>query len=221
VLKSEWLLIVGVVADEKHFSHVQEMSWDSSPLIYRPLSEDPPTQVNVMVRGAGEAGRIGETVRSQIASIDPNVPVFDIETLDHFLTRFTAYPEFRAVLLGGFAGLALLLSAVGLYGVLSQLVEQRTQEIGVRVALGAQQSQVLKLVLRSGMVLTGLGICLGLLASGGLTRFLASLLYGVGSTDLWTFGSVCLVLLAAAFAAMYIPARRATKVEPLKALRYE
>lgn len=219
--KTESLLIVGVVRDEKHFNRVNEMSWVASPLIYRPLQQDPPAQVHVIVRGTGDGNATGALVQRQLAALDPAVPVFYMETLQHFMSQFTAYPQFRAVLLGGFAGLALLLAVVGLYGVLSQLVEQRTQEIGVRVALGAQRSDVLTLVIRRGMILTGIGISSGLFLAIVVTRFLSSLLYGVGSTDLLTFGSVSLVLTAAAFAAMYLPARRAAKVDPVKALKSE
>jgi putative ABC transport system permease protein len=219
--RTDWLLVVGVVADEKHFSHSQEMSWVSSPLIYRPLAQDPPAQLYVMTRGTGQRGVSGDAVRRELAAIDPNVPVFDVETLPHFLLHFTSYPKFRAVLLSAFAGLALLFSVVGLYGVLSQLVEQRTQEIGVRVALGAQQSQVLQLILRDGLRLIGFGLSLGLFASWAFTRFLATLLYGVGTTDSLTFGAVFLLLLAASVLAIYLPARRATRLEPVQALRYE
>jgi len=217
--KTELLTIVGIVRDEKHFNRTQEMSWIASPLIYRPLRQDPQAQVHVLVRGAGDANKIGAIVQKQLAVLDPAVPVFYMETLQHFLSQFTAYPVFRAVLLGGFAGLALLLAVVGVYGVLSQLVEARTQEIGVRVALGAQPADVLTLVLRSGMVLTGAGICCGLFVSWIVTRFLSSLLYGIGTTDLPTFAAVSLVLAIAAFAAMYLPARRAAKTDPIKALR--
>ncbi len=219
--KTESLRVVGVVRDEKHFSNMQEMSFVASPLIYRPLRQDAPTQVFVLIRGAGNASRLEAVVQKELAGLDPAVPVYDVDTLQHFVFHFTAYPQFRAVLLGGFAGLALLLAVVGLYGVLSQFVEQRTQEIGLRVALGAQPGDVLTMILRGGMLLTGAGIALGLLAAWALTRFLSSLLYGVGSTDLLTFAGVSLVLAAAASVAMYVPARRAAKVNPIKALRHE
>lgn len=218
---TESLLIVGVVRNEKHYDRIREMSWISSPMIYRSVWQEPPTEVHVLVSGVGDANRLGAMVQKELAALDATVPVFYLETLDHFLNHFTAYPKFRAVLLGGFAGLALLLAVVGLYGVLSELVDQRTTEIGVRVALGAQHSDVLKLVLRGGMLLTGAGICLGIFTAWGLTRFLSSLLYGVGSTDLPTFATVSAVLAAAALSAMYLPARRAVKTNPNKALRYE
>lgn len=220
-LKTEWLQVVGVVRNEKHYNTVREMSWITSPLIYRPLAQDPPAQIHVLVHAARDAGATGSVVQRQLAELDPAVPVFGVQTLEHFLSQFTLYPQFRAALLGGFAGLALLLAVVGLYSVLSQLVEQRTQEIGVRVALGAQRNDVLRLVLRRGMLLTGIGLSLGLFSAWAVTRFLASLLYGVESTDPVTFAAVSLVILAAAFAAMYVPARRAAKLDPIKALRNE
>lgn len=219
--KTETLVVIGVVGDEKHFSHAQEMSWVASPLIYRSFWQDPPPQIQVLVSGAGDGNRIGALVQKQLASLDPTVPIFRVETLQHFMSHFTAYPRFRAVVLGGFAGLALLLAVIGIYGVLSQLVEQRTQEIGVRVALGAQRSDVVSLVLRSGMLVTGVGICIGLFVAWALTRFLSSLLYGVGATDVLTFAEVSAILAAAAFAAMYLPAKRAAKTDPIKALRHE
>jgi putative ABC transport system permease protein len=149
------------------------------------------------------------------------VPVTNIDTVQHMVSRQLAYPQFRAVLFGAFAVLALVLAVVGLYGVIAQLVEQRTHEIGVRMALGAQQSDVMKMVIGEGLTLALLGVGLGLMAAAGLARFIAALLYGVGATDVVTMAGGSAVLIAAAFLATYVPARRATRVEPVVALRYE
>jgi ABC-type antimicrobial peptide transport system permease subunit len=132
-----------------------------------------------------------------------------------------AQPKFNALLLGLFAGLALLLTAIGLYGVMAYSVIQRAQEIGIRIALGAQTGDVLKMVLRHGLKLTTLGLSIGLVAAYALTRFMQSLLFGVRATDPLTFAAIALLLTAVALAACWIPARRATKVDPMVALRHE
>jgi putative ABC transport system permease protein len=156
-----------------------------------------------------------------VADTDPGVVVGDIQTAQRLIGQYVRYPRFRAVLLGAFAGLALALAVVGLYGVLSQLVAQRTQEIGIRMALGARKEDVLTLVVKEGMLLTCLGVTLGLLIAWWLTRFLASLLFGVGAQDPATLCVVSLALLAAAFLATYLPARRAATIDPMIALRHE
>ena len=149
------------------------------------------------------------------------MPVGEIQTMDERLSRVLAYARFRASILGAFAGLALLLAAVGLYGVLSQLTAQRTQEFGVRMALGAQRRDVLTLVVKEALALTAAGLAIGLLCALVLTRFLSSLLYGMQYTDPLTLAAVSLLLIAVASIATAIPARRAAKVDPMVALRYE
>jgi putative ABC transport system permease protein len=175
----------------------------------------------LILRTAVPQARIGSAVQQRLSAIDPNVPVTNIDTVQHALAKNLAYPQFRAVLFGAFAALALVLAVVGLYGVISQLVAQRTHEIGVRMALGAQQSDVLKMVVREGLMLALIGVVLGLIAAWWLARFIAALLYGVGSTDVLTMAGGSAVLIAAAFFATYLPARKATKVDPTVALRYE
>jgi ABC-type antimicrobial peptide transport system permease subunit len=177
--------------------------------------------VSLLLRTRTSTSTIGAAIQRQVESVDPTVVLGDIDTVQHLLSRDLAYPRFRAALLGLFAGLALLLSVVGLYGVLSNLVGQRTQEIGVRMALGARSVDVLALVVREGMLLAALGVTIGLVTASWLTRFLATLLFGVGSQDLPTLCAVSLVLLAAAFLATYVPARRAAGVDPMVALRDE
>jgi putative ABC transport system permease protein len=213
-----WLTIVGVVATEKRSTPYQEMTWANSLIVYHPLDQKAPfNDVSVLLRTRAEAA----VIQRQVAQVDPAVVAGNIQTMELLVSRYVAYPRFRAVLLGVFAAMALLLAAVGLYGVLSQLVAQRTQEIGVRMALGARGRDVLALVLKDGMLLAGAGVLLGLLAASWLTRFLASLLFGVPGRDPVTLSAVSLVLLAAAFLATYLPARRASSIEPIVALRHE
>ena len=216
-----WLTIVGVVANEKDRNFFHEMAWEEIPLVFRPVAQDPPFHGSLVARTAGDPLRLGSALQKQISELDRSVPVGEVETLNERLSRILAYPRFRASILGIFAGLALLLAGVGLYGVLSQWIAQRTQEFGIRMALGAQKRDVLTLVLRQGMAWTGAGLAAGLAAALCLTRFLSSLLYGVKATDPWTLASVSLLLLFVALGAIYLPARRAAKVDPMVTLRYE
>lgn len=220
--KSPWLTVVGVVGNEKHTNVNQEMNWMEGPDVYRPYQQEAKSAATLMIlTGGGDPLAVVPSVQRKVASLDSAVPVSGIETMDERASKFLAYPRFRAALLGIFAGLALLLAAVGLYGVIAQSVVQRTQEIGVRMALGAQKSDVLSLVLRQGMLLVVFGLSAGLLSALALGRYLSSLLYGVKPTDPLALGAVCLTLIAAAFLAIYIPARRAARVDPMVALRYE
>ena len=174
---------------------------------------------NVVIRTADPG--VTAAVRREIQAIDPNQPIANIRTMEQWLGLAVAAPRYRTTLLALFAALALLLSAVGIYGVMSYSVGQRTHEIGVRMALGARQLDVLKLVVRQGMSLVGIGISVGLIGAIALTRVIATLLFGVGTKDPTTFLVVAMLLAIVAFIACYIPAWRATKVDPLVALRYE
>lgn len=217
-----WLTIVGVVANQKHGTVYREMAWDESPILYQPFDQNPADSVNLMIRSRETAAGVGTLVQNQMARLDPSVPVSDIQTLQHLLDhQFLAYPRFRTALLSGFAVLALLLAVIGLYGVLAQLVAQRTQEIGVRMALGARTTDVLAAMMREGMLLVAAGIALGLLGAWLATRSLGALLYGVKAMDPVTIIGVSLVLMLAALCATYIPARRAAGVDPMVALRNE
>jgi putative ABC transport system permease protein len=217
-----WLRVVGVVGNEKRTTVYREMAWVDSPVIYRPLSQNPLSSANVIVRvGIANGGALGVSMQRKIAAIDPNIPVGEIQTVRDLESKALAYPRFRAMLLGAFAGLALVLAVVGLFGVLSQLVAQRTHEIGVRMALGAQEAAVLLMILREGLLLTGGGIILGIALACLLGRYLALLLYGVRPTEPLLLTAMALVLLIAGLIAMYLPARRASKVDPMVALRYE
>lgn len=219
--QQSWLTIVGVVADEKAQDFFQPMSWKDTPLVFRPVSQDPPSRVYLIFRTALARAEPAAAIQKQIAALDNTVAVGDVQTMNARLSRTLAYPHLRAVILAALAALALLLAAVGLYAVLSQLIAQRTQEFGVRRALGAQRADLLKLVIREGMALTVTGIAAGLAISAALTGLLASLLYGVKPTDPLTWAGVSALLVVVALLATYLPARRASKVDPMVALRYE
>jgi putative ABC transport system permease protein len=177
--------------------------------------------MTVVVRTSVDPHALAGAVRKEVQSMDANAPVFSVVTADEYMARSVASTRFNMTLLAAFAAVALLLTAVGLYGVISFSVSQSTQEIGVRLALGAQTSDVLKLIMGQGMVLTIAGVVAGLAAAFWLTRLMSSLLFGVGATDFVTFAGVSLLLLAVALLACYIPARRASKVDPMVALRYQ
>ncbi len=220
--KNPWLTIVGVSAQEKDQNFFHQMTWEDIPMVFRPISQDPPFYASLVLRTLRhDEATLGLAIQKQVAAVDASVPVDDIQNMNAQLSRALAYPRFRAVVLGTFAGLALLLAAVGLYGVLSQLIVQRTQEFGVRVALGAKKRDILALVIRQGMLLTFAGLAAGLAVALSLTRVLASLLYGVTATDPWTLAGVSLLLIAVAMLAVFLPARRASKVDPMVTLRYE
>jgi putative ABC transport system permease protein len=164
---------------------------------------------------------MANTLRGQVSGLDPNLPVFNLRTLTEQIEESIFADRLMAVLSAVFGGLAALLAAIGIYGVMAYSVTQRTQEIGIRVALGAQQSDVLKLIVGQGLTLIVAGVGLGIGASFALTRLIASLLYGVGATDPVTFVIVTALLVGIALLACFVPARRASKVDPIIALRYE
>ena len=164
---------------------------------------------------------VANAVREQVWAVDKDQPVTGVMPLETMLEDYLAPRELQSSLLGGFAGFALLLAALGIYAVLAFSVTQRTQEIGVRVALGAQQSDILRGILMQGMKLAGMGVALGVAGALALSQLLTSLLFGVGATDPWTLCGAVAALLAVAAAACFIPARRAMKVDPMVALRYE
>jgi putative ABC transport system permease protein len=173
------------------------------------------------VRSAVEPESLVPAVRETVRQIDKAQPVAEVREMEQIVSEAAAQPRFNSLLLSLFAGVALLLAAIGLYGVISYGVAQRTHEIGLRMALGAQRWDVLKMVVGQGMRLVGLGMGLGLIGAFIVTRLLESLLYGVSATDEVTFVGVTVLLLMVALIACYIPARRAMKIDPMTALRYE
>ncbi len=162
-----------------------------------------------------------DAAREAVWSVNPNLPVARVRTLDEYVDRSMARTSFTLIMLGIAAAVALFLGSVGIYGVVSYVVSQRTREIGVRMALGAEQSDVRRMVLKQAMMLTGGGVVLGLAGAMGLTRLMSSLLFGVSPMDPVTFGSVAVGLSGVALLASYLPARRAAKVDPVVALRFE
>jgi predicted permease len=191
------------------------------PLMYFPLSQQYRPRVTMLIRTTGNAARLAPALRSEVQKLDKAVPLFDVKTLDEHLGRALGQERTNASLIGGFASLALVLAAIGIYGVMSYTVTQCTREIGIRLALGAPRTAVLRLVVGHGMMLAFIGLVIGVGAAFTLTGVISSLLYGVSATDLATFVAVPIILAAVAFAACYIPARRAAKVDPMVALRYE
>lgn len=209
--------IVGIARNVKSAG----LSAESEPTYYVPATQAPLTDMTVLVRTQGDPAALVSAIRQAVWSIDPNQPISDVNTLENIVSGSIAQPRLNMLLMGLFGALALLLATVGIYGLLSYSVTQRTQEIGIRLALGAQISDVLALVLRQGMALVLVGEALGLAGAFALSRLLRGLLFGVTPTDVSTFIAVSAVLFSVALLACYLPARRATKVDPLIALRYE
>jgi len=209
--------VVGVVGDAKHYWLEEE----SRPQMYGAYSQQPGIFATAVIRTSVAPLSIAETVRQAIWKVDSDQPMWKMRTVEFLVNRSMADRKFLLALMGIFASLALLLTMIGLYGVISYLIHQRTQEIGIRMALGAQAGDILRMVLKQGMLLVLTGVALGLGAAWLLTRLMSRLLYQVSATDPLTFATIALLLIAVAVLACYLPARRATKVDPLVALRYE
>lgn len=216
-----WLTIVGVVGSERRTTVYQEMSYVEPALVYLPVIQASGASMGLVLKTVGKPEALSPMLPRDIAALDPSVPVYDISTMSQRYYEFLSYPRFRAMLMGILAGLTLLLSAIGFYGVLAYMVAQRTQEIGIRMALGAQREQVLRTVVSRGTKLAFLGVCAGTMAGLILSRIMNSLLYGVNASDPATFALSALLLICVAWIASYLPARRAAKVDPMVALRYE
>lgn len=207
--------VVAVAADIKNKGLEQE----TQPQLYLPFPQLPWGDMNLLVRTAVAPESVLSSVRAQIAAVDPDQPVTNVQTVDALMDSSRSQPRFTMLLLAGFSATALILAMVGIYAVLSYSVTQRRQEFGIRVALGAEHADILRLVLRQGIVLAVIGIVAGLVASLLLTRLMSSMLYKTGAQDPITFVLVPLLFFVIALAASYLPARRATKVNPIEALR--
>jgi putative ABC transport system permease protein len=209
--------IIGVVRDSKYLS----LGEDPRPFVFLPFPQSYSPVMTLLVRAKGDPKNLTAAVRHEVQGLDENLPPFNVVTLTDNINISLFPARFGALLLGGFGLLALGLATVGIYGIMSYSVGQRTHEIGIRMALGAQANNVLRLVVGQGMVVTTIGVAVGLAVAFALTRVVKSLLYGLTATDLTTFAVISLLLTIVALLACYIPARRATKVDPLVALRYE
>jgi putative ABC transport system permease protein len=207
-----------VVGDVKY----NGMADDVQPAIYQPIQQAPIWGFALILKtDVADPLSLATAVRNEVSKLDPGLPVTKVSTMEQRVATAMAPPRFRTTLIALFAAVALILACVGIYGVISYSVTQRTHEIGIRIALGAQRRNVLQLVLGQGALLAVIGVMLGLGGAFALTRLMASLLFGVTPTDAAIFTAVPLGLTAIALLASYLPARRATKVDPLVALRYE
>lgn len=215
--RGPWKTVVGVVADTRNYT-LEQQPW---PEMFESYLQAPQHFMTLAVRTSGAPLAMAETVRRAVLSVDKNQPLSKVESMDDVVAKSSAPQWFRTMLLGLFAVLALALTAIGIFGVMAYTVSQRTHEIGIRMALGAQKSDVLRMIVGQGVKLGLVGVAIGIAGAYALTRFLSSLLYGVKPTDPATFIAVSLILITVALLACYIPARRAAKVDPMVALRYE
>jgi putative ABC transport system permease protein len=215
--RDSWLTIVGVVGD------IREWDWglDKIPALYLPYTQNPSRLMSLVLRANGDPGQLTSAVRHIVEGLDANQPVTMVHTMDDLLAQAVSQRRLSMLLLAVFAAVAMLLAAVGIYGVMAYAVAQRNHEIGIRMALGAEPGDVLRMVVGDGMRLAGIGLLAGLIGSFVAMRYLQSQLYGVGPGDPFTFACVALALATVAAMASYFPARRATKVDPLVALRHE
>jgi putative ABC transport system permease protein len=212
-----WLNVVGIVGDVRQSS----LATDAYPQVFRSYRQYPRRALTVVVRTTSEPTAFANTLRQQVLSFDPQQPVYNLRTVEQVLAKSIARPRFNTLLITVLAGVALVLAAVGIYGVISYSVTQRTHEIGVRMALGATAGNVLRLVVGHGMFIAGAGLIVGVLGALAVTRIMGTLLYGVSAWDPVTYSALVFLLGTIALIASYIPARRATKVNPVVALRHE
>ena len=223
-----WTKIVGIVGGTRQISRTNDMKWETAPVAYAPLAQaDDVYTVFLQIVARGDASRYADAhrllndVRSCVRDVDINLAVYRAHTMDEQVFLYASGPRFRAILLGGFALLAVILAAVGLYGVISQAVVQQTREIGIRMAIGARPRDVVRMVVQRGLVLALVGVLLGVSGSLVLAPLLASMLYGIRASNPLTLVLVSLLMLAVAVLASWLPALRATRVDPVRTLRYE
>jgi putative ABC transport system permease protein len=212
-----WMRIVGVVKSAKH-GNVTE---DPTRHVYVPLAQSQGRSMDLVIRAGADPAALTRSIRGQVQAMDASLPFYDVHTLRGAVARTLGTRRLTNQLLLGFALTALLLAAIGIYGVMALGVADRFQEFGIRLALGAAPADVLRLVLRQGLQLVAIGVGIGAVAALGLTRSITAFLFGVKALDPLTFGIVALVMAAVALAACYVPARRATATDPLAALRHE
>lgn len=216
--KWPWRTVVGIVKDVKQYA----LDRENTPQMYLPQAQAPTNYMTLVVQSrSGDPTALAAPVRTAIRSLDPDQAVFDVQTMEEILMGSIALRRFSMILLGGFAGLALVLAAVGIYGVMAYSVSRRTREMGVRMVLGAQRNDVLLLILGRGLLLAGCGLGIGLAAALGTTRLMSALLFEVSPTDPFTFAAITLLLATVALAACYLPASRVLELDPLEALRSE
>ena len=212
-----WISIVGVAGDVRRFG----LDSNAKPEVFLPYLQLPSRSMSLVIRSSTDASTMGAAIKTEIQKIDKDLPLQETRTMQELLAESNSGRRFNMLLLSLFAGVALLMAVVGIYGVMSYSVAQRTKEIGIRVAVGAQAGDVFRMVIGQGMILALIGITIGLVAAFGVTRLMASMLFGVEATDPTTFIGIAVLLAVVAFVACYLPGRRAMKVDPLIALRYE
>jgi putative ABC transport system permease protein len=216
-IRPNWITIIGVVRDVR----TSGIEFEPAATIYRPVWQVSNLALTLTVRAGGDPAALSEPVRREVHAVDPNEPVFAVRTMEAVIASALAERRFTMLLLGFFAATALLLSGIGIYGVMAYIVTQRTHEFGIRMALGARRSEVVRLVLAQGLRLAAAGIVLGVAGAAVTARAIGALLYDVDPRDPATFTLLSAALTFAALAACYVPARRAVQVDPIRALRRE
>jgi len=214
---NEAVTVVGVVGDVKH----DGLGALSTAQMYQPLSQQPPSEMAFALRSEIDPAGLIASVKREVGALDANLPIFDTNTMTSILSSAIAPQRSSAILLLIFAAMAMALAAIGMYGLISFSVSQRTQEIGMRMVLGATRADVLRLIVAQGLRLTIAGLAIGVVAAFALTRLLTRMLFGIGPLDPLTYGAIPVLLALVALLACYLPARRAVRVEPMEALRYE
>jgi putative ABC transport system permease protein len=210
--------IIGVVGNVKH----RALNNEDSPEMYLPRTQIPTSFMSLVIRtSVSDPASVTSGIRRELTAMDPGIPLASVRVFDEYISRSLARPRFNALLLSIFAGSALLLTAIGIYGVMAYSVAQRTNEIGIRIALGAAQSNIFRLIIRQAMGLVAISVIIGLVGAFSATRLLNSLLFGIGAWDPVTFTAIVLLISFVAFLAAWLPARRAAKVDPIVALRTE